>query len=353
MNRLTKRTALRWLGLPLTVTLALTACGSDGGGGDGDGEGATEIRFLIAPDPVWDYLNDEGIVEEYENKYDITINTQSSWDEFQFFAGGHGDIVSLGTLELPILEEQTGVETVTFGRYNSFRSTPAARCEDGYKTLEDVPEGASIGVNSPLSAGLLWDLYSREQYGVTLEVNNPDNPYEMVVEDHFVLPEHLARGDLDVAVVLPEAASPYLRSGEICYMYDGRASWEILAELLPDPEHQGLLSNAFTATKEFYDANPEAVQAFLALWERGIKEWQAHREEIVRAYPQHFTVEEEEDIQYVVEYLSSEHDFFASSVYLDDEWIESESTVYALMQENGLMDKGQELPEFAVVEPIE
>ena len=83
-----------------------------------------EIRFLIAPDPVWDYLNEEGIVKEYEEKYNISINTNASWDEFQFFAGGHGDIVSLGTLELPILEQQTGVDTVTFGRYNSFRSTP-------------------------------------------------------------------------------------------------------------------------------------------------------------------------------------------------------------------------------------
>jgi ABC-type nitrate/sulfonate/bicarbonate transport system substrate-binding protein len=357
MKSTRKPSALRWLGLPLAVTMAVTACGSDdsGGGGGGEGgDGPTEIRFLIAPDPVWDYLNEEGIVKEYEEKYNMKINTNASWDEFQFFAGGHGDIVSLGTLELPILEQQTGVDTVTFGRYNSFRSSPAARCDSGWETLEDVPEGSKIGVNSPVSAGLLWDLYTRETYGYPLEVNNPDNPYEMLVEDHFVMPELLARGDLDVAVLLPEAASPYIRSGEICYMYDGEPSWRIIAEsMLPDPEHQGIMSNLFTSTKEFYDENPEAIDAFLALWERGIKEWQGNRQAIVERYPQHFTVEEQEDIDFVVDYLESDKDFFAETVYMDEDWIESETAIYDSMIKNGLMEDTEDLPEFVVEEPIE
>jgi len=355
MRSTRKKNALRRLSIPLAVALAVTACGgSDGGGGGEGGDGPTEIRFLIAPDPVWDYLNEEGIVAEYEEKYNIAINTNASWDEFQFFAGGHGDIVSLGTLELPILEERTGVDTVTFGRYNSFRSSPAARCDSGWETLEDVPEGSKIGINSPVSAGLLWDLYTRETYGYPLEVNNDENPYEMLVEDHFIMPELLARGDLDVAVLLPEAASPYIRSGEICYMYEGEPSWRIIAEsMLPNPEHQGIMSNNFTSTKEFYEENPEAVAAFLALWERGLKEWQGNRQAIVERYPQHFTVEEQEDIDFVVDYLEGDKDFFAETVYLDEEWIESETTIYESMIENGLMEDTEDLPEFVVEEPIE
>lgn len=333
--------------MALAIGLALSACsGSD------EDEG-TVIRFLIAPDPVWDYLTDQGIVEEYEEKYDITIETTSSWDEFQFFAGGHGDIVSTGTLELPILEEETGIDTVTFGRYNATRSTPAAPCEEGYDSLDDVPEGSRVGVNSPVSSTILWDLYSREQYGFPFEVNNDDSPFEFSVEDHFVLPELVERGDLDAAVIIPEAGAPLLRSGELCYMYDGRAAWQIFADILPDPDHKGALSNGFTTTKEFYDENPEAIRAFLALWERGLQEWSENKEEIIRTYPQHFTVEDEEDIQYVVDYLESDRDYFEPTVYLDKNWIDNETKIYDMMKRYGMMDEDQQEPEFVAVKPIE
>lgn len=336
-----------WLVPPLVLALTAAGCGS---GADEEGS-RTEVRFLIAPDPLWDYMVEQGIVARYEERYNMTIRTTQSWDEFQFFAGGHGDIVSMGTLELPILEKQTGVDTVTFGRYNSFRSTPAAACDKGYETLEDLPKGSKIGVNSPLSSTILWDIYSREKYGFPFQVNNKKTPFEMVVEDHFVMPEHLARGGLDAAVIIPEAGAPFLRTGKLCYMYGGRASWEVLRELMPNPEHKGVLSNGFTSTKKFYDQHPEAVKGFLALWDEGLQQWKTHKEEIVRRYPQHFAVEEEPDVKYIVDYLNSEHDYFQPTVYLNDDWVKNESVIYDLMKKYGLMDKNQENPQFAVVEP--
>jgi ABC-type nitrate/sulfonate/bicarbonate transport system substrate-binding protein len=345
-QRTSRGSVLRWGSAVTALGLVLASC-------SGEEDRGTVIRFLIAPDPVWDYLTDQGIVAEYEEKYDITIETTSSWDEFQFFAGGHGDVVSTGTLELPILEEETGIDTVTFGRYNATRSTPAAPCEEGYETLEDLPEGSRVGVNSPLSSTILWDLYSREQYGFPFEVNNDESPFEFFVEDHFVLPEHMARGDLDAAVIIPEAGAPFLRSGELCYMYDDRAAWQIFAEILPNKDHKGGLSNGFTTTKEYYEENPEAIQAFLALWERGLQEWADNKEEIVRTYPQHFTVEDEEDIQYIVDYLESDRDYFQPTVYLNKEWIHNETQIYAMMKQYGMMDESQEDPEFVAVEPIE
>lgn len=332
------------------AVLAATACGSGSGSG---GDGRTVIRFLIAPDPLWDFMRDQGIIKKYEAKHNVKIQTNSSWDEFQFFAGGHGDIVSMGTLELPILEKQTKIDTVTFGRYNGFRSTPAAPCDKGYKTLEDIPKGGKVGVNSPLSSTLLWDIYSREKYGFPVQVGNKKTPFKIVVEDHFVLPELLARGDLDAAIIIPEAGARYLRSKKLCYMYGGRASWEVLPELMPNKDHKGVLSNGFTSTKKFYDENPEAIAAFLDLWEEGLKQWAKNKDKIVRTYPQHFSVETEEDIQYVIDYLNSDHDYFQPTVYLDKDWVENEKKIYDLMKQYGLMDKNAEIPEFATVEPPE
>lgn len=357
---------LRLLLILIVLCLVAAACGGgeeetpagsdDALGGEAAGEAGGEptvITFLIAPDPLWDYMTDQGIIAEYEERFNITIETTSSWDEFTFFAGGHGDIVSMGSLELPILEEETGIDTVTFGRYNGFRSTPAAPCDNGWETLEDIPEGSRIGVNSAVSSTVLWDVYAREVHEFPFEVGNSETPFELLIEDHFVLPELLARGELDAAVIIPEAAAPYLRSGEVCFLYDGRSSWEVLPEILPNPDHKGVLSNGFTATAEFYENNPEAIAAFLAIWEEGLQQWKDNIEEIVRTYPQHFSVEDEEDIQYIIDYLQSEHDYFMDSVYLTEEWVESEVAIFDLMKEHGRMDPDAEIPEFAIVEPAE
>ena len=69
-------------------------------------------RFAFAPDPVWDYLRDTATLAQWEEDSNIRIVTSESWDEFTYFAGGHGDIVSMGTHELPVLEEETGIKVV-------------------------------------------------------------------------------------------------------------------------------------------------------------------------------------------------------------------------------------------------
>lgn len=361
---LLKRSVLRSAACMLVLTALVAACGGsasedngDAGetAGGGDQADPTPIRFLIAPDPLWDYMTEEGIVGEYERKYNFEVRPNSSWDEFTFFAGGHGDIVSLGTLELPILEEETGIDTVTFGRYNSFRSSPATLCENGWETIPDVIDAGveRFGTNSAVSATILWDIFLRETEGIPFEVGNPETPFELYVEDHFVLGELLRNGDLDATIVIPEAIIDGIASGEICQMYEGRPSWQVIRELMPDQNHQGVLSNGFTSTKEFYDENPEAVAGFLALWEAGLKVWEENTEEIVRRYPQHFTVDTEEGIEWMIEYLQSDKDYFADSVYLTEEWIENETMLYPLMQEHGRMSEDSEIPEFAVVEPLE
>ena len=96
------------------------------------------IRFTFAPDPIWDYMHDEGIVDEFENDTGIAIETSATWDEFGLFAGGHADIISSASFEVPGLEEQTERETVIIGRYNTERSRIMVRADDPATSVADL-----------------------------------------------------------------------------------------------------------------------------------------------------------------------------------------------------------------------
>src|SRR5215218_5191402 len=189
---------------------ALSACGGDSGGGGGSGRSV--VRFAFAPDPVWDYMNDNGIIVKFEEEHNMRIVTSSTWDEFAYFAGGHGDIVSTATYELPLLVEKTGIETVTFGKYNLRRITPLAAPDKNYTTLADIPKGSKIGVPSAVSSTLVWGMYARKLHNLDFRVGGGD--FELVVEDHFIMPEHVVRGELAAALAIPEAAVPFLREGQ-------------------------------------------------------------------------------------------------------------------------------------------
>ena len=138
------RSKWRWAVLIALMGLVVTACGGDGegeGGGDTTTpeEARTVIRFAFAPDPVWDYMNDNGMIVEWEDEFNTRVVTSSTWDEFTFFAGGHGDIVSIGTQEVPVLEQETEIKTVTFGKYNFQRSPMMTRADTGYQDSDRRP----------------------------------------------------------------------------------------------------------------------------------------------------------------------------------------------------------------------
>ncbi len=308
---------------------------------------ARVVRFAFAPDPVWDYMNDNGIIVKFEEAHNMRIVTSSTWDEFAYFAGGHGDIVSTATYELPLLEQKTGIKTVTFGRYNLLRITPLADPSKGYKTLADIPKGSKIGVPSAVSSTLVWGMYARKLHDLDFRVGGGD--FELVVEDHFVMPEHVVRGELEAALAIPEAAISQLRKGDLEVMYDGKLPYEVYGEIC-SCQHKGVMGNNFTATKKWYDAHPEAAAGFLALWVVGIKGWRAKQAQIIQTYPQHFAVEEDEDIKAMQDYLKA-HDWFVPSVAFDETWVKNETQLYDLMKETKFMEQNAPTPQFTVTKP--
>src|SRR3990172_2226154 len=152
------------------LMLVAAACG---GNGAAESEGRSVVRFAFSPDPVIDWMNDQGIIPEYEDKWNVRLVTTSTWDEFTFFAGGHGDIVSMATYETPLLEGETGIETVTFGAYNNLRAPVFVGKDSTAETLEDLV-GKKIGVPSAVSSTIVWGMFAKKLHNLNFRVGEGD-----------------------------------------------------------------------------------------------------------------------------------------------------------------------------------
>jgi ABC-type nitrate/sulfonate/bicarbonate transport system substrate-binding protein len=305
---------------------------SVGCGGAAEQRGEQQvIRFALAPEAVWDELRASGKLAEWERENNVRIETNATWDEFTYFAGGHGDIVSTSTQEIPLLEAETGIKTVTFGKYNYQRVPMFKRKGDPYKTLADIPKGSKICVSGPTSNTSFWGVLANEMHGLDYRVGGGD--FQLVVNDHFVNPTNLLRGDCEAAAIIPEAAVPQMRKGELELMYDGKAPFQLYKEFAPNSDGQlHVLGNNFIATEQWYNANPDLAAKFLDLWQQGIDMWQSQKAEMIRKYPQHFSVESDEDINYLIDYMSGENDWFVDKVAMDKDWIPGETAIWELMK---------------------
>ena len=155
-----------------------------------------------------------GHLTSWEKENGVTIETSTTWDEFTYFAGGHGDIVSMSTQETPVLEAETDIKTVTFGKYNYLRVPMYRRAGDPYETLADIPKGSKICVSgSDVQLDVLGHRWPMELHGLDYRVGGGD--FDLVVNDHFVNPTNLLRGDCEAAAIIPEAAVPQMRKGEL------------------------------------------------------------------------------------------------------------------------------------------
>lgn len=314
--------------------LAVVAGCSGGSGGDQQGaEGdAQVIKFAFAPDPVWDLLKDSGATAKWEQENNVKIETSSTWDEFTYFAGGHGDIVSMATQETPVLEAETGIKTVTFGKYNYQRVPMFKRKGDPYKTLADIPKGSKICVSGPTSNTAFWTVLAKQMHNLDYRVGGGD--FQLVVNDHFVNPTNLLRGDCEAAAIIPEAAIPQLRKGELELMYDGKLPFQLYKEFAPDSDGKLHVSgNNFVATEKWYDANKDLAAKFVNLWQTGVDMWKEQKAETIRKYPQHFSVESDDDVNYMIDFVSGPNDWFVDKIALEQDWIGGETEIWDLQKQ--------------------
>jgi ABC-type nitrate/sulfonate/bicarbonate transport system substrate-binding protein len=352
---MSRRTTWKAIAVLVAGALALGACSeerdeganqSSGGGGGAAAESDNVIRFTFAPDPVWRWLKDQGIKDEMEQESKIQILDSSTWDEFGIYAGGHADVVSVGSFEVPELEKQTGVKSVVFGRYNIARAVIAVRADSPYQTLSDL-KGKKITTFTAVSDALLWGAMVKKSENIDFRAEDGD--HEFVLTDVQNMASLVAKGDAEACICLPDFAIKELKSGQLRILYDGRSDGEMFQSEFAEG-HPGPAINVFVAREDWFKEHQKEAEFFLSVWERGIKEWNEHRDEIIAAYPQDFAAQNKDDEKWIGNYLD-DHNWFMDSVYLDDEWIAGESKVFDLLKETGFMDAEQEPPPFEAVGP--
>ena len=343
-----RRTAVALAAAAAVAVTVTTGC-SAGLGGPASSRAAQDgvIRFTFAPDPVWDYMNDTGVLDDFERDTGISIETSATWDEFGLFAGGHADIISSASFEVPGLEEQTERETVIIGRYNSERSRILVRADDPAQSLDDL-RGKRLGVFTTVSGTLVWAALAKEMHDLDLRGGGD---VDLVVADIQNLSNLLARGEIDACICYPDLSARELREGSVRPLYDGKSSADLFAERTA-PGHDGPMGNVFVARKDWAQEHPVEVAAFLDLWNRGLQQWRENRDEIIERYPQHFAVADPADIDFMKQYVA-QHDWVVDEVRFDDKWAQDESSIFDLMRSTGVVDGDVTDPQFMPTEGVD
>ena len=349
----TRRRGLRWMAGLAAVALTATACESGGGSGQAAGEAEDAkgvVNMVMAPDAVWKWIEEQGIKQEMEEEAGIQVLTSSSWDEFGVFAGGHADVVSSATYEVPDLADAIKEPASVFGRYNADRSILGVAPDAPYQDLCDL-EGKRIATFTAVSITLVWGMYAKEMCDLDLRAGGGD--FELVVTDIQNLGDLVARGDADACLCLPDFALPQLVAGTVKPLYDSKSAAQLWAENFgSNPEDiTHPQTNVFVAREAWVEKNPEEAAFLLALWERGLQEWQEHRDEIIATYPEDFGVTSPEEQAFLINWFDTRYDWYVDSVYLEDQWVEEEKEIFDFMRNTGFMEEDIEDPVFTVVEP--
>jgi ABC-type nitrate/sulfonate/bicarbonate transport system substrate-binding protein len=334
----------------VATPLAVAACGGDGGGGGSSSAKKGDhgvINFTFAPDPVWRWLTDKGIRQEMEEKAGIKILDSSTWDEFAIYAGHHADIVSAASYEVPDIAKKSGIDSTVFGKYNTSRAVIAVKKDSPYQTLSDLKD-KKIVTFTTVSDLLLWGTLGKKLEGVDLRSGGGD--YDVTLADIQNLAPLVAKGDAEACVCLPDFSIKEFSSGELRPLYDGKSDGQLFAEHNA-PGHEGPQSNIFLAPTDWLKSHQKEAKFFLSVWERGIKEWNEHKKEIIATYPQDFAASNKAQQKWILDYLNNQQDWFVDTVYLDQKWVDEENKLFPLMKETGFMEKDQETPKYQMIQP--
>ena len=299
------------------------------------------VRLALAPDPVWEWLEDSGTVDEWEAARNIRIEASSPFDQFSAFAGGHADVVVINALEVPQFVEQSDRDPVIVGRFTTDRSFLAVKRTSNAQTLEDLIE-ARITVDSALGSALLWGIIADALHDLDFRVDSPD--FDLVVVESASVADLVMRGDVDACICLPDFSVSDLADGRLRPLYDGKSAAEIYADEVMGEPGALPVADAFIVDQQWLAQNRDAVEALLGLWDVGLQNWALQKQQLVADYPHLLSVQSDEDIAWMTDYVRT-HDWVLPSVYLTQEDSEIQTGIFARMQSLGLVPDDAREPE--------
>lgn len=195
----------------------------------------------------------------------------------------------------------------------------------------------------------MWGVYAKKFCDLDLRAGGGD--FDLVITDPQNAAGLIERGDADAGLLLPDFSIPQLSSGAVRPLYDAKSVTQIYAEKFSsDPnEVTHPQNNVFVARKAWVEKNPKEAAFLIEVWDRGVKEWAEHKDEIIEAYPEDFAAETPAEKKFIKTWLDEKFDWFVTTTYLDDAWIKSETELFDLMKETGFVDKDLKAPDFTLV----
>ena len=307
------------------------------------------IRLALAPDPVWQWLEDSGTRASWEAAHNIRIEVSNPFDQFASFAGGHADVVVINALDVPKFVEQPERDPVIIGKYTTDRSILAVRRTSRAESLDDLVE-RRIAVESSLASSLLWGLIAETRYGLDFSQDSAD--FDLVTVEPASVADLVMRGDVDACICTPDFSVPFLANGRMRALYDGKSAAELYTSA-PDGSEGfggglGIIADAFVADEAWYAANGQAVDALLGLWQEGLVAWQQQKAQIVADYPHHFSVESDAEIAWLVDYVEA-HDWILPSVYITEQEAETHKFAFFRLKDLGLVPADAVTPEIYLI----
>ncbi len=286
------------------IGLVASGCGSRPGAAEA-GEAADAggvVNMVMAPDPVWKWIEDNGIKQEMEEEAGIQILTSSSWDEFGVYAGGHADVISAASYEVPELaERRPASRPPCFGKYNTDRSIVAVAADSDAQDICDL-EGKKIVTYTAVSHHAdLGRCTRKEHCGLDLRAGGGD--FELVVTDIAEPGEPgRARRRRRLPAACPTSPSPSCPAVELKPLYDSKSALPRSGRRtsLPTPRTpRTRRPTCSSPARPGWRRTPEEATFLIELWDRGIQEWQEHRDEIIAAYPEDFAVRTPEEMAFI------------------------------------------------------
>lgn len=332
-------------GSVVAAFLALASCGGD----DSDDPVADQppaISFAYTPDSIMLWMESEGIIDEMEAEYGIELIMTASNNDFTLFAGGQVDVISMGSFEIAPIEQETGIKTVTFGRFVNNANAWITRADTGAETLADLV-GRQIGVRGGGSSVLTGSIIADAVHDLDFSEGGGD--FELVLTDeHAINLDLLRRGDVDALVGPVTIAVPYLVSGELEMLYDGAFSFEVFSDGIGQQVGWGI--NNLIAREEWFEENQDEAAFLVAVIDRAADEWHSNKAAIMEKYPDEFAAETPEESAFLLD-LFETHDYVVETAYLDQEYIDGETRIIEEMKRLGDLPEDAEVPRFEIIEP--